>query len=110
MRDAADPDIASEIWARTVASHEGRNLDTAEVRTSFDAALRRELAAIDDIPLREHTAELLRARRRTLFALREWRTDASELAKRVEAIEAFLGLKPRQPEPSREITNLRPSR
>ena len=106
MTSPKEPDIASEIWEKAVASHKGRNLDTAEVRASFDSALRCELATIEDAHLRDHTAELLRNRRRTLFALSEWRTDVSALAKRVEAIEAYLGLEPRVPE-SQEITSFR---
>lgn len=103
-------DLTSDIWARCVDVQPVLDLTTAEDRLRLDTALRAELAAIEDPKLRDHVAELLRGRRRTMFAPAELRADPSLLAGRVAAIEEYLGLAkaPRESLGPVELRGLRP--
>lgn len=88
------PDIVSDIKSRFDPA--AFNFATAEGRRDFDNALRAELLQIEDASLRVHAAEMLKDWRLDLFAphepMSEWQKPA--VIARLEAIEAFLGLKP----------------
>lgn len=101
-------DIAAGIWARCIENDPPFDFSRAEDCAALDKRLRAELVAIEDEHLRGHAAELIRARRRQVFRTAELRADPRHLAERIEAIEAFLGLRPRPPSIGREITSLRP--
>jgi hypothetical protein len=62
-----EPDIVGVIWAEVEAEGLLVDLSTAERRRMLDDALRPRLARIEDVSLRAHAAEMIRARRAEAF-------------------------------------------
>lgn len=99
------PDIVAEIKSRIDSAQ--FDFTRAEGRRDFDNALRAELTKIKDSSLRAHAGEMLKHWRLDLFGqhapMCEWQKPG--VIARLEAIEAFLGLKPRPQQT--EIKSLR---
>jgi hypothetical protein len=66
-----EPDIVGVIWAEIEAEGLLADLSTAERRRALDGALRLRLARIEDVSLRAHAAEMIRARRSEAFGTRD---------------------------------------
>lgn len=81
------PDIVGAIWAEVEAEGLLADLSTAERRRVLDDALRQRLARIEDVSLRAHAAEMIRARRAEAFGLHEHDRD---LWRRVGALETIV--------------------
>ena len=99
------PDIVAEIKSRVDPSR--FDFTRAEGRRDFDNALRAELKKIRDNSLRAHAGEMLKHWRLDQFGQHApmWEWQKPGVIARLEAIEAFLGLKPRPQQT--EIKSLR---
>ncbi len=99
------PDIVAEIKSRVDPAR--FDFTRAEGRRDFDSALRAELTKIKDSSLRAHAGEMLKHWRLDLFGQHAsmWEWQKPSVIARLEAIEAFLGLKPRPQQT--EIKSLR---
>lgn len=101
------PDIVAEIKTRVDPAR--FDFTRAEGRRDFDNALRAEVRQIKDNSLRAHAVEIIKRWRMELFGEHApmWEWQMPSIVARLEAIEAFLGLKPRPQQT--DIKSLKPT-
>jgi hypothetical protein len=88
----SEPDIVGMIWAEVEAEGLLADLSTAERRKALDDALRLRPARIEDVSLRAHAAEMIRARRAEVMfpACRELFGTTAGMWRRIGALETIV--------------------